>query len=358
LSTQPLTTGEPSLGRTGCVVGGGLGDALMHLGHLEGVAARAQDGKVTLLCKKGVELADLFGGVDFISDVVGLSSDQNRSGYVGFFRAASIFRHRFDTIFFFRKSKTLVCAAQFAGVANRFGVIVAPRPLLYPYTQNLAAPAGVKFPDLRLADALMKGLHISFDSARVRLAPKPEAMREAEAILGPGVPGTIAIGLNASGVLKQWGAERYGELVARLAERTDARFLLYGAGDVAAVASHVIALSKLDPGRFVDICAAPRRMSLSHALMARCLFYVGNDSNGMHLAARSGIPAVGLFGFTPPITYSPLIIPVTPPPVRRDEGMPGIGVDAVFRRCVDLLGRPPPASGHGRSGLANPDGRL
>jgi lipopolysaccharide heptosyltransferase II len=357
LSAQRLTTGEASLGRTGCVVGGGLGDALMHLGHLEGVAALAQGGKVTLLCKKGVELTDLFGGVAFISDVVGLSSDQNRSGYVGFFRAASIFR-RFDTICFFRKSKTLVCAAQFAGVTNRFGVTVAPRRLLYPYTQNLAAPAGVKFPDLRLADALMKGLHISFDSARVRLAPRPEAMREAEAILGSGLPGTIAIGLNASGVLKQWGAECFGELIARLAERSDARFLLYGAGDVAEVASNVIALSSVDPGRFVDICAAPRRMSLSHALMARCLFYVGNDSNGMHLAARCGIPAIGLFGFTPPITYSPLIIPVTPPPGRRDEGMPGIGVDAVFHHCVDLLGRLLPASGHGRSSLANPDGRL
>jgi heptosyltransferase-2 len=345
LSAQPRTEIAPRFGRTGAVVGGGLGDALMHLGHLAGVAARASGGKVTLLCKKGEELTDLFGAVDFLEDIVGLSSDQNRSGYVGFFRAASIFRDRFDTILFFRKSKTLVRAAQFAGVTNRFGVIVAPRPLLYPYTENLAAPPGIKFPDLRLADALMKGLDISFDSATVRLTPKPEAIREARTLLGAGSAKTIAIGLNASGPLKQWGGERYAELAARLAPHTDARFLLYGASDVAAVARSVIALSKLDPGRFIDICVAPRRMSVSHALMARCQFYVGNDSNGVHLAARSGIPAVGLFGFTPPITYSPLIIPITAPPERRDEGMRGIGVGDVFSRCAELLERHAHANG-------------
>lgn len=339
MSAQPRIESESGFGRTGAVVGGGLGDALMHLGHLQAVAARASGGKVTLLCKKGEELSDLFGGVDFFNDIVGLAKDQSRSGYVGFFRAASIFRHRFDTILFFRKSKTLVRAAQFAGVTNRFGVVAAPSRLLYPLTRSVSAPAGAKFPDLRVAAALMEGLDISFDNAAVRLTPKAEATREATLLLGPDTTEVIAIGLNASGTPKQWGGERYAELVVRLAQRSAARFLLYGAGDVADVARNVVTRSTLGPGRFVDICSAPQRMSVSHALMARSLFYVGNDSNGMHLAVRSGVPAIGLFGFTPVITYSPLIIPVTAPPNRRAEGMPGIGIDDVFDRCAELLER-------------------
>jgi hypothetical protein len=56
LSAQPRTESQPCFGRAGAVVGGGIGDALMHLGHLAGVAARISNGKVTLLCKKGEEL--------------------------------------------------------------------------------------------------------------------------------------------------------------------------------------------------------------------------------------------------------------------------------------------------------------
>lgn len=337
MSAQPRIEGETGFGRTGALVGGGLGDALMHLGHLHGVAARASGGKITLLCKKGEELNDLFGGVDFINDIVGLAKDQHHSGYVGFFRAASIFRRRFDTIVFFRQSKTMVRAAQFAGVANRFGAVTTPSRLLYPLTRSVRAPAGFKFPDLHVADALLEGLDVSFDSASVRLSPRADAAREAAMLLGPDTREIVAIGLNASGTPKQWGGERYGELVVRLAQRSEARFLLYGADDVADVAREVIARSALGPQRFIDICSTPQRMSVSHALMARSLFYVGNDSNGMHLAARSGIPAIGLFGFTPPITYSPLFIPVTAPPERRAEGMPGISIDDVFGRCAELL---------------------
>jgi ADP-heptose:LPS heptosyltransferase len=41
------------------------------------------------------------------------------------------------------------------------------------------------------------------------------------------------------------------------------------------------------------------------ACLARCAFFVGNDSGLMHLAAAAGAPTLGLFGPTPASEYAP-----------------------------------------------------
>src|SRR5690606_37800285 len=41
------------------------------------------------------------------------------------------------------------------------------------------------------------------------------------------------------------------------------------------------------------------------ACLARCDFYIGNDSGLMHLAAACGVPTFGLFGPSYPHIYAP-----------------------------------------------------
>jgi heptosyltransferase III len=41
------------------------------------------------------------------------------------------------------------------------------------------------------------------------------------------------------------------------------------------------------------------------ACMRRCSLYIGNDSGLMHMAAASGLPALGLFGPSRPERYAP-----------------------------------------------------
>ena len=90
------------------------------------------------------------------------------------------------------------------------------------------------------------------------------------------------------------------------------------------------------------------------ARFAESLFYVGNDTGVMNMAAAVGIPAYCLFGATPPFFHSSRIVPVTPPGgVDRAEGMARITPDAVLRAIAAGVitapdaGRstPPPAAG-------------
>src|SRR5262249_35907465 len=155
----------------------------------------------------------------------------------------------------------------------------------------------------------LAALGIDCDIASARLKPQAEALRAADALLGGSA--AIAIGLNAGNTDKQWGGQRFRALIATLGRECDARFLLYGGRDVARVAATARAASGLPAARFIDICASPKPLSLSHALLSRCLFYVGNDSHGLNLAAHCGLRAIGLFGATLPLTYSPLIVPLT-----------------------------------------------
>jgi heptosyltransferase-2 len=328
--------GPASLGRTAVFVGGGIGDALFHIGHFIGIAALAEGGKVTVLCKKGIELGELLSGSNFVAGVIGMADDQTHSGHIGLFRAVGIFRGRFDTVFFFHRSKTVTYAARLAAVPNRYGFASAPRSPLSPFTRCVVVPEKTRYPALQSkADLLLEGLGIDFNIERARLAPHPQARDAAGAILG--AQPAIAIGLNAGTVDKQWGGERFGALIAALARECDARFLLYGGPDVAPVAADAIQAAALPAASFIDICANPRPLSLAHALLSRCLFYVGNDSHGLNLAVHSGIRAIGLFGPTPPLTYSPLIVPLTVPPERRDEGIRGISLENVLRACRAVL---------------------
>ena len=351
--TRSAGGGAGSFGRTAVFVGGGIGDALFHIGHFIGIAAGAEGGRITVLCKKGIELGELFAGSGFVSGVVGMADDQGHSGHVGLRRAVGVFRGRFDTVFFFHRSTTVTWAARIAGVPNRYGFATRRSPWS-PFSRCVVVPARTPYPEMQSkGNLLLAGLGISFDLAAARLVPHGDALAAADALLGPGP--IVAIGLNASTPDKQWGGERFGALIAALARQSDARFLLYGGPDVAPVAAATIAASGLPQGRFIDICSHPRPLALSHALLSRCVFYVGNDSHGLNLAAHCGIAAIGLFGVTPPLTYSPLIVPLTAPGGGDPRGMAAITVEQVAQACRGA----PAASADRASGmLAKREARL
>ena len=51
--------------------------------------------------------------------------------------------------------------------------------------------------------------------------------------------------------------------------------------------------------------ATAARYDNAAAAIARCSFYIGNDSGLMHAAAAAGVPTVGLFGPSWPYLYKP-----------------------------------------------------
>jgi ADP-heptose:LPS heptosyltransferase len=116
----------------------------------------------------------------------------------------------------------------------------------------------------------------------------------------------LAVGPTANWGGKQWPAERFAEIIARLtadgAILERARAAVFGAADERPAAAPVI--ESLPPERRIDLVGEVDLLTAA-ACLERCALYIGNDSGLMHLAAAAGTPTLGLFGPSKETLYAP-----------------------------------------------------
>jgi ADP-heptose:LPS heptosyltransferase len=139
-------------------------------------------------------------------------------------------------------------------------------------------------------------------------------------------PGFLAVHPGSGSPRKNWPADRFGALVARLSP--DRPWLLVeGPADAVPAAE----LARVPRGcRARDL--PPRTLG---ALLSQAGAYVGNDSGVSHLSATWGAPTLALFGPTSPDIWAPLGPRVST--LRSPTGdMDGIGLDAVVTRLREL----------------------
>jgi heptosyltransferase III len=125
--------------------------------------------------------------------------------------------------------------------------------------------------------------------------------RRAQALLPDGR--WLALGPTANWGGKQWPAERFATLAARLtapgAPLAGARIAVFGGpGEQPAAAPLLDAMPCVDLIGQLDLATAA-------ACLARATLYVGNDSGLMHIAAASGTATLGLFGPSREAHYAP-----------------------------------------------------
>ena len=150
--------------------------------------------------------------------------------------------------------------------------------------------------------------------ARVLDLPAPPAPRLwvgaadtklAETLIPDGGP-VLAVGPTANWRAKTWRAENFAALIERLTGPNGilpgARVAVFGRDDERPMALRLI--DAIPPARRIDLVGELDLLTVS-ACLARCAFYVGNDSGLMHLAAASGVPTLGLFGPTQEALYAP-----------------------------------------------------
>lgn len=127
----------------------------------------------------------------------------------------------------------------------------------------------------------------------------------AEAIIPPGTP-VLALAPAANWLGKQWRAERFVELAARLTGREGilpgARVAVFAAEAERPAIEAV--LSGIPADRLIDT-VGKIGLPAAAACLERCDLFVGNDSGLMHLAAACGIPTLGLFGPSREEHYAP-----------------------------------------------------
>jgi len=139
-----------------------------------------------------------------------------------------------------------------------------------------------------------------------RLYGGPEAEARARQLIPEGVP-VLAVGPSANWGGKQWPAQRFAAAAQRLTAPdgplANALVAVFGAHNERAPVEAFTAT--FPPERLIDL-AGSIDLPTAYACLERCVFYLGNDSGLMHMAAASGIPTLGLFGPSSEILYGPM----------------------------------------------------
>lgn len=311
-----------ALGRTLVAVGGGLGDTLLHAGHLSAIAARSAGGRIVLFCKKARDAQVLYAGAPYVERVEPLAHDERRSGFVRILPLARRFRaQRPDTILLLHDSSRLAIAAWLARARRRVALVRKPSLRDALLTHAVTVPEARTDQKLfERADRLLDRLGIAFAHDAARLPAAADALAAVAAAFAQLPRPWIVLGVNSSVVSRQWGGRNFAALVEALEGGTSAlgaTYFLFGASDVAAEASIVRSAHEARSARIVDLCA--RGTAFNHAVMDKADFYVGNDSFGVNLAAFCGKPAVVVSGHTRPQPWMTRAVGVNPEPFTGAE---------------------------------------
>jgi ADP-heptose:LPS heptosyltransferase len=114
------------------------------------------------------------------------------------------------------------------------------------------------------------------------------------------------VGPSANWIGKTWPAERFIDVIRHITGESGfmqgAKVAVFAAPGEEGQAAPVLA--SIPENRRIDVIAKGDPGQAA-AVIARCGFYIGNDSGLMHCAAASGVPTFGVFGPSYPHLYAP-----------------------------------------------------
>ncbi|MCH2395420.1 glycosyltransferase family 9 protein [Oceanibaculum sp.] len=313
----------------------GVGDMVWHLPHIHALAEVQPEGAVAVITKPRSRADQLFAADPAVSEVIWLDRAQDgnggaHDGVLGVLRLARLLRsHHFRRVYVLHHSWRYACAAWLAGIPERFGYGMGRQRRFLNRVPFLPEAMRRDHP-LDLATAWLKAAGIAQPEQEPLLRLDPAAVAQAQAAYADRPRPWIALGLGSSEPYKQWGAERYAALAAALSEAGWGTFFLLGGPDEKPFLPAIRAALGDDPGRLVQ--SFDMKMGEILAFLGAMDLYVGNDTSFLNLAAASGVPAIGLFGATPPLTHSTAITALLPPDGVPDkaDGMMRITVEAVM----------------------------
>jgi lipopolysaccharide heptosyltransferase II len=287
-----------------------IGDLLMVRGALAAVRALAPDAEIDLVTGSwNAPIARMIPGVSRLEslDAAWLAREGTGLGLMALMRRALGWRaRRYDLAINFEpdiRSHLLLAlsgARRRAGFVGGGGGALLTRALDYDPRAHTAANA------VRLVEH-------AFGAPAPRAEPPPlrlpdAARREAAALLGALAARAAGplVGVHPCGgrPIKQWDADRFGDVAARLARERHATIVLTGADADRPIADAVRAA--LPPGApLVDLVGRADLERLA-AVLARLDLLVTGDTGPMHLASAVGTPVVAIFGPSDPARYAPL----------------------------------------------------
>lgn len=311
----------------------GIGDMIWHLPHLHAIAGLSPEGKISVLTKPR-SLADRLLGADpSVAEVLWLERGTGRGGHqglLGLIRLIGLLRRkRFQRVWVLHGSTRYALAAFLAGIPERIGYGRGAQRYFLNGPVTLT-PQEARAHPIDKANRLLERYGLAREP-EPRLVVAEAAIADIERRYAGQPRPWIAVGIGSSEPYKQWGAERFAELIGRLDKQAPGSYFLLGGEGEREMAADLQRAAGRGDGRVIPVIAEP--LDQVAALLKQCSAYVGNDTGMLNLAAAAGIPAIGLFGASKPLRHSRFIHPVLPSEgaaERGGDGMRKIGVDQVL----------------------------
>jgi heptosyltransferase-2 len=310
----------------------GIGDMVWHLPHIRAIAAHAGT-PVTLLTKPRSLADQLLIDEAAVCDIIWLDLNPGgrrgtHDGIGGFLRLVRLLRAgNFGSVVLLHHSDLLAAAAWVAGIPDRRGYGWGRQRWFLnrgPFLPNDVR----KLHQHTRATRYLAAAGIPLTSAEPSLTASSAARATAMARLGDIAGAYVAIGIGSSEPLRQWGADRFGELAACLLDAGWRTLVLVGGDeDVTSAASIMNAL-----GQRADRVRLALGWKLADVigLLSGAAFYVGNNTGVMNIAAAVGVRTYALFGTTRPFGHASQIVAITAPDSGVHDGMERVTVPAVL----------------------------
>jgi len=256
-----------------------IGDAVLSNGILNYLLTLYPDSRVTLAC--GPLVTSLYEGVPQIERIYPLKKRSWNRHWIGLWR--EVVGQKWDIVVDLRDS--------------------AVSRLIFSKKRNVHSRGIDKSLHKSLQNASVLGLE---QAPQTRMWFSKAQTEKAKSLIPQDDAPVLGVGPTANWIGKTWPIENFKELVSRL-RAENAPFSGWRVAVIAAPGEEAPArelLSSLPEGVGLDLIAKGTPGEAA-ACLARCQFYIGNDSGLMHAAAAAGVPTLGLFGPTHPEIYSP-----------------------------------------------------
>ncbi|MCC6598197.1 MAG: glycosyltransferase family 9 protein [Alphaproteobacteria bacterium] len=255
-----------------------IGDAVLSTGLLNYIEKTWPEARVSIAC--GTLTTSLFEGYPLLERIIPIKKQKHNAHWLKLWKQTV--PQRWDMVIDLRNS-----------IVSRL-IPANQRFIMGPHINKMAHKAEQNASIMNLERMPLPKLW--FTKAQ---------MERAEALIPSGAP-VLAIGPTANWIGKTWPAERFVALIDDITRPGHPmegwRVAVFAAPGEEEAARAV--LSTIPPGRALDIIAKTDPGTAA-ATIARCAFYIGNDSGLMHCAAAVHVPTLGLFGPSWPHLYAP-----------------------------------------------------
>jgi heptosyltransferase II len=311
----------------------GVGDMIWHLPHIRAISAYV-GASVTLVAKPRSAAAQIFAAEPTVRDVIWMdrNPEGRRGGHdgpVGMWRLARALRaRRFDAVYLLHQSHSLAMVTWLAGIPVRYGYGAGAQRLWLSQKMFLTQ-AQCRLNWFEQATAWLATAGIPLQETEPRLPVLPEAVAAVDQRLGESGDPPVTVGIGASELYKQWGADRFAVLIDLLRRAGWSRFVLLGGPPQAELAVEIV--QRVGDAGAQIVVSVDWKLTEVAALLVRSAFYVGNDTGFLNMAGALGLRSYGLFGATLPFHHMRQIVALSPAgDVSRDDGMRRISPESVL----------------------------